>query len=92
MNLVTYGFTNVDCNENYIFTNHTFVLMPHECTIHDYVIMFDVKDKLQQLLLQGQLTQLWLMMIQSLMLPCKPCKLIPKVMFRRDVDYNFGNH
>jgi hypothetical protein len=57
-NFINYHLTNAKCNENYIITNCTFILIPQECIIHDYIVMFHVYDELQQLLFWGKLSQL----------------------------------
>jgi hypothetical protein len=57
-NLINYDLTNAKCNENYIITNCTFILIPQECIIHDYIVMFHMHNELQQLLFWGKLSQL----------------------------------
>ncbi len=43
-NLINYDLTNAKCNENYIITNCSFILILQECIIHDYTVMFHVHD------------------------------------------------
>ncbi len=47
LDIVTYSLINARCNENCIITYCTFVLFPHECVKHDYVVMFHAYDKLE---------------------------------------------
>jgi hypothetical protein len=56
LNFIAYGFIDVGCNGNCIITNYTLTLVPHECTIHDHIVMFHVHDELKQSMLWAQLS------------------------------------
>lgn len=46
-NIITYGFINVRCNENYIITCCNFFLIPQENVVDNHVVMLHVKDELE---------------------------------------------
>lgn len=58
LNFIAYGFIDIGCNKNCIITNYTLTLVPHECILHDHIIMFHVHGEFKQSMLWAQLS--WL--------------------------------
>jgi hypothetical protein len=54
-NLVSYGLTNAWCNKNFIIIYYILAPIPHECVIHENIIMFQKHDELQPMLFCTQL-------------------------------------
>jgi len=46
LNFFAYYLTNAKCNKNYVIAFYIFALVPHECVIHDNVVMFQKQDEL----------------------------------------------
>jgi hypothetical protein len=57
LNLVSYNLTNAWCNTNCIIKYYILALIPHECVIHEYIIMFQKHDELHPMLFCTQLNR-----------------------------------